>query len=90
MVERAVADLLEAGEYLVCYEMPRMSGLWGVLVAPSASSIRELYPELTIVDSLPGWMTEAEVTSMRSTRLDLEDDQPKGLLRALIADREHK
>lgn len=88
MVERVMADLLEPGEYLVCYDMPRMSGLWGVLVAPSVTSIREKYPELTIVDSPPAWMAESEVASMRSTRLDIEDDQPKGLLRALIADRE--
>jgi hypothetical protein len=32
--------LLGSGEYLVCYDMPRVSGLWGVLIAPSTDSIR--------------------------------------------------
>jgi hypothetical protein len=27
-------------EYLVCYDLPRMSGLWGVVIAPSAASIQ--------------------------------------------------
>lgn len=88
MAQQAVAELLEPGEYLVCYDMPRMSGLWGVLVAPSPSSIRKKFPELTIVDWLPPWMTEAEVAAMRHRSLRLEDDTPQGLLRALIADRE--
>jgi hypothetical protein len=87
MVRRAVADLLESDEYLVCYDMPRTSGLWGVLVAPSLSSIREAFPELAIVDSLPAWMTEAELASMRDSALHIDDDPPGGLLRALIADR---
>ena len=89
MTERAVAALLKPGEYLVCYELPRMSGLWGVLIAPSMTSIQIKYPELTIVDSLPPWMDEAELARMRETPLWL-DDPPHGLLHALVADRERE
>jgi len=87
-VNKRVAELLKPDEYLVCYDMPRMSGLWGVLIAPSMSSIRARYPELTIVDSLPPWMDETELATMRKEPLRVEDDPPQGLLRALVADRQ--
>ena len=88
MTESAVAELLKPGEYLVCYDMPRMSGLWGVLIAPSRASIRTRYPELAIVDTLPMWMDEAELMGLRETPLWLDDDPPQGLLHVLVADRE--
>jgi hypothetical protein len=65
-----------------------MSGLWGVLIAPSMSSIRARYLELTIVDSLPRWMDETELATMRKAPLRVEDDPPQGLLRAMVADRQ--
>jgi hypothetical protein len=86
--ERAVAELLRSGEHLVCYDMPRMSGLWGVLIASSSESIQTKYPELKIVESLPTWMDEAELATMRKTPLWLDDEPPQGLLRALVANRE--
>jgi hypothetical protein len=89
-VSRRVAELLKPGAHLVCYDMPRMSGLWGVLIAPSMSSIRARYPELTIVDSLPQWMEETDLASMRKEPLRVENDPPQGLLRALVADRQRQ
>lgn len=88
MSERVVAELLKPDEYLVCYELPRMSGLWGVLIAPSLASIQVKYPELAVVESLPAWMDEAELARMRETPLWLDDDPPQGLLHALMTDRE--
>jgi hypothetical protein len=88
MTERAVAEVLRAGEYLVCYDLPRMSGLWGVLIAPSMASIQVKYPELAVVESMPSWMDEAELARMRETPLWLDDDPPQGLLHALMTDRE--
>jgi hypothetical protein len=82
--------LLKLGEYLVCYDMPRMSGLWSVLIAPSRASIELKYPELTVVETLPTWMDEAELARMRETPLWLDDNPPQGLLRALVADRERE
>jgi hypothetical protein len=86
--ERTVAALLKPGEYLVCYDMPQMSGLWGVLIAPSLASIQVKYPELSVAESLPPWMDEARLAKMRETPLWLDDEPPQGLLRALVADRE--
>jgi hypothetical protein len=90
MTEREVSALLMPGEYLVCYELPRMSGLWGVLVAPSREAIRASYPELVIVVSLPTWMDEGELARMRETPLWLDEEPPQGLLRALVATRHHE
>jgi hypothetical protein len=90
MSERATSELLKPGEYLVCYDMPRMSGLWGVLIAPSVSSILVKYPELTVVESLPAWMDEAELARKRESPLWLDDDPPQGLLHALVADRQRE
>jgi hypothetical protein len=87
MSERAVAELLKPGEYLVCYDLPRMSGLWGVLIASSMESVQAKYPELAIVESLPAWMDEAEVARMRESPLWLDDDPPQGLLHAVVTDR---
>jgi hypothetical protein len=70
--------------------MPRVSGLWGVLIAPSTDSIQAKYPELAIVESLPTWLEEAELARMRETPLWLDDEPPQGLLRALVADRERQ
>jgi len=78
--------ILGADQYLVCYDYG-MGGLWGVLIAPSASAIREKYPELAIADSLPAWMDEHELAVLRETPLWLDDQPPQGLLRALVADR---
>src|SRR3954454_16464482 len=80
MSERAVSELLGPGEYLVCYDLPRISGLWGVLIAPSLESNEMKYPELAIVASLSTWMDGANLARMRETPLWLDDDPPQGLL----------
>jgi hypothetical protein len=87
MTDHALSGLLKPGEHLVCYDMPRMSGLWGILIAPSIEAIRATYPELAIVDSLHAWMNADEVAKMRETPLWLDEDPPQGLLQALVADR---
>ena len=78
--------MLKPGEFLVCYDYG-MGGLWGVLVAPSASAISARYPELVVVETRPDWMGEGELRGLRETPLWLDDDPPQGLLRAVIADR---
>jgi hypothetical protein len=87
MTERGLSGLLKPGEYLVCYEVYRMSGLWGVLIAPSAEAIQVAYPELAIADSLPHGMDETELASMREIPLWLDEEPPQGLLQVLLADR---
>lgn len=78
---------LRAGEYLVCYDMPRMSGLWGVLIAPSRVAIAARFPELFIADARPAWMDADELSRMRETPLWLDDEPPQGLLGVVVADR---
>lgn len=86
MTQRALADLLRAGEFLVCYDYGT-GGLWGVLIAPTGAAINAKYPELLITNSLPKWMDENELATRRETPLWLDDEPPQGLLRALVADR---
>lgn len=86
MSQRALSELLRAGEYLVSYDYGT-GGLWGVLIAPSEAAIHNKYPELLIANSLPRWMDENELATKRETPLWLDDEPPQGLLRALVADR---
>jgi hypothetical protein len=85
--ERGLSGLLKPGEYLVCYELSRMSGLRGVLIAPSFGAIRDKFPELVIADVLPAWMSQEDLAQKRETPLWLDDEPPHGLLDALMADR---
>jgi hypothetical protein len=87
VTELGLSGLLEPGEYLVCYDLPRMSGLWGILIAPSVEAIRDKFPELLIAESLPTWMSQADLARKRETPLWLNDEPQQGLLHALMADR---
>ena len=80
-------EALRPGEYLVCYELPGMSGLWGVLIAPSRSAIRAKYPELAIANELPAWLTAEGLARMREAPLWLDDEPAQGLLHVLLTDR---
>jgi hypothetical protein len=75
-----------ADEFLVCYDYG-MGGLWGILVAPSEDAIRAKYPELAIVGERPKWMADEELDRFHAEPLQL-DDEPTGLLLALMADRD--
>ena len=81
-----LSAVLRDGEFLVCYDYG-MGGLWGVLIAPSESAIREKYPELLIAEGLPKWMDEAMLAEKREVPLWLDDEPPQGLLKALVSDR---
>ena len=87
VTDRRLSELLKPGEYLVCYDMPRMSGLWGVLIAPSAEAIHATFPELSVAAALPSWMDEDTVIEMRETPLWLDEEPPQGLLGVVVADR---
>lgn len=89
MSGRGLSALLKAGEFLICYDYGT-GGLWGILVAPSAAAIGAKYPELVIVYSLPEWMDEAQLATMRETPLWRDEEPRQGLLRALVADRQRE
>jgi len=86
-VTQPLSDLLRPGEFLVAYDYG-MGGLWGVLIAPSAAAITAKFPELSIADALPPWMTDADLERHREAPLWLDDEPSQGLLNVVIADRE--
>lgn len=79
-------DLLRPGEFLVAYDYG-MGGLWGIVIASSASDILARYPEVAIAESLPSWMSEDDLQRKRAEPLWLDDAPPQGLLGVVIADR---
>jgi hypothetical protein len=74
-----LTDLLRPDEHLVCYDYG-MGGLWGVVIAPSPDSVRELYPELHVANTLRPWMDDESLMKMREAPLWLDADPPQGLL----------
>jgi hypothetical protein len=73
--------------YLVCYDYG-MGGLWGFLAAESEDAIRERYPELIVVKERPKFLRSKERWQRLVARSSYDiDEEPRGLLRALLADR---
>ncbi len=70
---------------LVAYDYG-MGGLWGVMAAASTDQVREIYPELAIVDERPSWMTEERFLELVADPYDI-DDEPRGLVKVLLAER---
>jgi len=81
------ADLKRAKkEFLIVYDYGT-GGLWGVIRARSAKEILAKYPELGVESERPEWMTDAVFADVRRAETHDIDDQPDGLLKALLADR---
>lgn len=73
--------------FLVCYDLPRMSGLWAVVEAPSAEAIIAKYPEVAVVTERPPWMSEDEYERKRADPLWLDEEVPSGIFHVVVADR---
>jgi len=71
-------------EFLVAYDYG-MGGLWALVAAPTAAAILSAYPEVEVVDERPPWLDDDEYAKLDHLRLD--DEDPQGLLRVVIADR---
>jgi hypothetical protein len=78
---------LSSGEFLVGYDHG-LGGLWGVLLAVDRAAIRARFPELTVVDRRPDWMTLQDLEHYRARPLRLDDDPQRGPLLALTQDRD--
>ncbi len=76
-------------EFLVVYDYDT-GGVWGVARAESASEIVRAFPELTLMEPGPDWMTADEEGRIRSEgAFDIDDPSTyPGWLRAVIEDRE--
>jgi hypothetical protein len=73
--------------FLVAYDYG-MGGLWGVVDARSEGELHAKFPELAIVDERPSWMTQERYDEiLRREHHDIDEDDPRGLLRAVVADR---
>jgi hypothetical protein len=74
--------------FLVAYDYGT-GGLWGVMLARSADEITTTYPELGVVAERPAWMSEEEYERLADDPYDIEG-APRGLLDALLADRQRR
>ena len=66
-------------KYLVVYDYGQ-GGVWAFVTADSADQIRQEFPELTIFEQAPAWMTkEVHDEIERTMTFDIHGSQP-GLL----------
>ena len=59
-----MASNLLKGEYLVAYDYDT-GAVWATVAARSREDITSRYPQLTVYDSPPSWMSEKQRTSIR-------------------------
>ena len=68
--------------HLVVYDYGQ-GGVWAYVWAESDHQIRELYPELTVVDELPVWLGDIRLPSYSA-------NDPAGLLAEIVAARSNE
>lgn len=73
--------------FLVAYDYGS-GGLWGAMMARSEDEIHKVYPELTVVQERPKWMTEERYRRLCDQEMHDIDGAPWGILNAVVADRE--
>jgi hypothetical protein len=61
-----------------------MGGIWLIVKARSAGEIRHKYPELTVFENRPDWMTTTIYEQLRTHNHFDIDDEPTGYLRKLV------
>ena len=65
--------------YLVVYDYG-MGGVWGLIAARSQQEILQKYPSVKIVETRPGWMSDADYDNiLLKSSFDI-DDEPCGWL----------
>ncbi len=74
--------------YLVCYDYG-MGGLWSYVLAESVEAITLAYPELTVFEERPDWMSPDEEASWKLKVDDVDSPDPSGLLLLLATERSH-
>jgi hypothetical protein len=72
--------------FLVAYDYG-MGGLWGAMLARSEAEITSAYPELGIALERPPWMTDDRFDQICAEELHDIDEEPWGILNAVLADR---
>jgi hypothetical protein len=62
--------------YLVVYDYGQ-GGIWAYITAESAEQITDHFPDLSVVESPPDWMTD-EVRQRIEDRMSFDIDDPTG------------
>ena len=80
----------EKANFLIAYDYG-MGGLWGVIQARSAAEILAKYPEVSVLEVRPNWVTDDHVLAWSSPDriMDIDAEPTSWLLKAVIADRAH-
>lgn len=73
-------------KHLVVYDYGQ-GGLWAFIVAESPDEIEHRYPELKVVQEIPGWMTDDLRARLEATETYDLEAPPSGLLADLIRER---
>jgi hypothetical protein len=74
--------------YLVAHDYG-MGGIWMYILARSADEIRAAYPELTVFEQPPAFLSSGELDRIhREPQFDIDDD-PTDYLAALVAKRKN-
>lgn len=73
-------------KHLVVYEYGQ-GGRWAFVYADSAEEIFERYPELKVVNEVPGWMTPDLRSRLEAAETYDLDAAPSGLLMDLLRER---
>ena len=72
--------------FLVVYDYGT-GGVWSVIDARSPAEIAAKYPELSIADIRPEWMSDDDYARIASTRRIDIDDEPSGWFQTFVENR---
>jgi hypothetical protein len=75
----------ERQTFVFCYDYG-MGGLWGFISAPSREAVKAEYPELTLFDGPPPWMTPENESLLLREEHDLEG-APWGIINTVLQER---
>jgi hypothetical protein len=70
--------------YLVLYDYGQR-GVWAYVLAASKAEITEKFPELSIVDEAPSWMSDEFRAALEQRVKRIDDPAPAGLLTDILA-----
>lgn len=72
----------ERRKFIFCYDYG-MGGLWGYISAPSRAAVTAAYPELSVFDEPPSWLTSETLSAFVDEDHDL-DGAPWGVLNTVL------
>ena len=64
-----------------------MGGRWGYVFAESREDVAAKFPELTLVDEEPSWMTDEDRAEFERNVEDIDDAKPPSILTMILIER---